>query len=158
PGQVVAMLVEELADAEEELGPLRNRQRAPGGEGCLRSLDGEIDLLGRREVDRAGLRAGRRVEDLPDPSRSALVAAAANAVVDRLHGLRRVNQFGHLSPPPSPSRQRIAWVASTAWTRPCPTRRRARKKRRRRRPRKTRSHSPRNRVSGSPTGRTGWSS
>ena len=60
---VLAVLVDELADPEEELGAARQRQRAPGGERLLRGRDRLVDLLDRREVDLARLLAGRRVED-----------------------------------------------------------------------------------------------
>ena len=76
PGEVLAVRVEELADAEEELGAPRDRERAPGRECRLRRLNGEVDLLGGGEVDGAGLNAGRRVVDGPDTPRSALVAVA----------------------------------------------------------------------------------
>ena len=42
---------------------LRERHRAPGGEGGLRGRDRGVDLLGRREVDLAGLLPERGVED-----------------------------------------------------------------------------------------------
>ena len=61
--EVVAVLVDELADAEEELGAARERERAPGGEGAPRGLDGGVDLLDGREVDGARLLAGRGVVD-----------------------------------------------------------------------------------------------
>ena len=59
-GELVAALVEELADAEEELGAPRERRRAPRRERRLRGLDGGVDLLDRGEVDRAGLLARSR--------------------------------------------------------------------------------------------------
>src|SRR5207237_4040085 len=60
---VLTVLVEQLADAEEELGAARERDRAPGLEGPRRGLDRAVDLLDAREVDLSGLRAGGRVVD-----------------------------------------------------------------------------------------------
>ena len=44
-GDVVAVRVEELADAEEELGAPRERERAPGREASFAAGDGGVDLL-----------------------------------------------------------------------------------------------------------------
>jgi hypothetical protein len=63
--EVVVVVVDELADAEEDLGAARERERAPPREGALRSPDGRVDLLDRGEVDLAGLDASCRVEDGP---------------------------------------------------------------------------------------------
>src|SRR5204863_720763 len=75
---LLALLVEELADREEELRPLRQRQRAPGGERLLRGLNGLIDLVGGSEVDGARLLSRGRVEHRPGASRSADVRAPAD--------------------------------------------------------------------------------
>ena len=61
PGEVLAMLVEELADPEVDLGLARERGRAPGGERRLGGGDGAVDLLDGGEVDGAGLLARRGV-------------------------------------------------------------------------------------------------
>ena len=74
---------EQLPDAEEELGALRERGLAPGGNASLRGLDGRVHLLDasrsrRRRVWRpvAGLKTG------PAASGSALDPAAADPVRD----------------------------------------------------------------------------
>ena len=62
-GDVGPVLVDEVADPEQDLGPLRERRRPPGGERLRRGANGRVDLLGRREVDLAGQRVrspGRR--------------------------------------------------------------------------------------------------
>ena len=51
------MLVDEVPDPEQDLGPLRERGRAPGRERRLGRGDGRVELLGRREVDPLRLRA-----------------------------------------------------------------------------------------------------
>ena len=86
---LLAPLVEELADREEELGALRERERAPRRERRLRGLDRAVDLLDRREVDRAGLLAGRRVVDGAGAPRLARVRGSGDPVVDRLDGCGR---------------------------------------------------------------------
>ena len=58
PGEVLAVGVEELADPEEELGAARERERAPGGEGRLRGLNGERRSPRRTRSRRR--RSGRR--------------------------------------------------------------------------------------------------
>src|SRR5207249_3924595 len=60
-GEVLAMVVDELADPEEELRAARQRNRSPGREGSLRRGDRGADLLDRGEVDLGGLPAGGRV-------------------------------------------------------------------------------------------------
>ena len=87
---------EELADAEEELGAPRERERAPGRERRLRGLHGRVDLLDawrsrpRRSARRSpGCRPARVRPELP------ATAPTADPVVDRLDRLRRIGQFGH---------------------------------------------------------------
>src|SRR5439155_1675505 len=82
------------ADGEEELGPLRERRRAPSGERVPRRLDGRIDLLGSREVDGAGLAAGRRVVDRAVVTGAAVDPASADPVRDAGDG-GRVDRLGH---------------------------------------------------------------
>ena len=72
--EVVVVVVDELADAEEDLGAARERERAPPREGALRSPDGRVDLLDRGEVDLAGLDASCRVQDGAAAARPALYA------------------------------------------------------------------------------------
>ena len=63
--EVLAVLVEELVDAEHQVGALRERPLPPGGERRLRRGDRAVDLLDAREGDLARLLAGRRVVDRP---------------------------------------------------------------------------------------------
>ena len=60
---VLAAVVDELADAEEDLGALRQRRRAPRGERRGSSSDGSVDLLDGGERDLLRLLAGGRVVD-----------------------------------------------------------------------------------------------
>ena len=79
---VVAVLVEQRADAEEELGAARQRERAPGGEGGPRGRDRSVDLLGRREVD-LGLDSARgRVVDRARTARPARDDGSVDPVAD----------------------------------------------------------------------------
>ena len=91
----LAVLVDELADREEELGPLRERDRAPGLEGLLRGLNRGVDLLDRREVELARLPAGRRVVDGARAPRGSGDAAAADPVADLLDGWRCFDRLCH---------------------------------------------------------------
>src|SRR5262249_39853223 len=93
--KVLSMRVEELADPEEELGPPCDRERAPRRERFFRGLDGGVDLLDRREIDRAGLHAGGRVEDDAAAPGLAFADRAADPVVDRPGGGRGVDELGH---------------------------------------------------------------
>ena len=61
--ELLAARLDEVPDLEQDVGPLRERRRAPGREGRLRRGDGGADLIGRGEVDLAGDPAGRRVVD-----------------------------------------------------------------------------------------------
>ena len=60
---VLAVVVDELTDAEEDLHALRQRRRAPGGERRGSCCNGRVDLLDRRERDLLRLLAGGRVVD-----------------------------------------------------------------------------------------------
>ena len=93
-GERVAALVQQLADAEEELGLPCERRRAPRGERLLRGLDGGVDLFDRGEVDRAGLPAGRGVVDRTAAPRRAVDAAPADPVWDPRDG-GSFDRFGH---------------------------------------------------------------
>src|SRR6185503_21359990 len=120
--EVVAVRVEELSDAEEELGSAREGDGAPALEGALGRLDGRVDLLGRREVDLAALLAGGRVVDRAAATRRALDAPAVDPVRDprdlaRLLFGELLRYLGHL-PPPSSQRQSSArivpWLSNRA--------------------------------------------
>ena len=93
-GRLLAPRVEELTDAEEELGALRERRSTPAGEGVLRRLHCRVDLFHRREVDGAGLPAGGRVEDGPAAAGAALDTASPDPVRDAGGG-GRVDGIGH---------------------------------------------------------------
>jgi hypothetical protein len=56
------MRLDQVPDPEHDLGPLRQRRRAPAWEGGLCGGHRGVDLLDRGEVDLARDRAGRRVE------------------------------------------------------------------------------------------------
>src|SRR6185312_10344610 len=93
---VLPMVVEQPADLEEELRPARERERAPLRECLLRRLDGGVDLFDAREVDRAALDTGRRVEDPAAAAGRPRRALAADPVVDRLDSSGCVDKFGHM--------------------------------------------------------------
>jgi len=80
--EVLAMRVEELADPEEELGALRERHRTPPLPGLRGILYRRVDLLDRREVDRARLDAERRVVDGAAPPRRPLDSPPPDPVRD----------------------------------------------------------------------------
>jgi len=81
-GDVLAVLVEELADPKEELRATRERDGAPGIEGAPGRLDGAVDLLGRSEVDLARLDAERGVLDGAATARLALDPLPVDPVRD----------------------------------------------------------------------------
>ena len=89
-GQVAPVLVDELADAEQDLRAAGQRGRPPGRECRRGGSDRPVDLLGAREVDLVGLRARGRVEDRPRPTRLAGGDPPADPVADpgRLTGRR----------------------------------------------------------------------
>src|SRR5207302_1151595 len=93
-------VVYELANPEEEIRPLRERERTPGREGLLRRLDGRVDFLDAREVDGPRLLPRRGVVDRAAATRLAGDAAPADPVVDPLDPGARVPrrrcQFRHL--------------------------------------------------------------
>ena len=63
-GDVLLALVEQLAEPEEHLGALGQRDAAPaGGPGLVRGGDDLVDEVGRGEVELAALHAGGGVED-----------------------------------------------------------------------------------------------
>src|SRR5439155_4416883 len=99
PGQVVLMLEQELAHAEEERRFLREGRRAPVGERRLRGLNSAVHLLDRREIHRAALAAGRRVVDGAGPAGFTGDGSTADPVTDPLDVLRlfgrRGRDFGH---------------------------------------------------------------
>ena len=92
--EIVAVLVEEVVDPEEEVGALRKRPGAPLGEGSRRGGDCAIDVLDAREVDLAALFPGRGVEDSAFSSPTPRYRLPADPVVDQLQ-LRR-HRCAHL--------------------------------------------------------------
>ena len=97
--ELLAPCVDELADAEEDLGAARERQAAPGRERGLGGGDGCRHLLGGGEIDCARLNAGRGVVDRAASARLSGGALPADPVVDRGDGRGRFDQIRHLMPP-----------------------------------------------------------
>ena len=98
---LLAAIVDELADAEEDLRPLRERRGAPGGEGRGSGRNGRVHLLDGRERDLLRLLARGRVVDGPGAAGGARDARSADPVTDlRQLALflpwRRCNDLGHL--------------------------------------------------------------
>ena len=88
--QVRPMLVDEVPDTEHDLGPARQRRRAPAGERGLCCGDGCVDVRGRGEVDLAGQPPRGRVVDRTGPSRRPGDQLATDPVMDSLAARRRV--------------------------------------------------------------------
>ena len=97
-GELLAVGVDEVPDAEHDLGATRERRRAPRGERLASGADGRIHLVHRREVDRARLAARRRVEDRARPTRGAGDQPATDPMTDALPrgGRCRVRPLDHL--------------------------------------------------------------
>ena len=91
---VLAVVVEELADGEEEGRAPRKRHRAPRGKRLARRLHREVDLLASREVDLTGLPAERRVVDRPTPPRLSFDDSATDPVADALDVLVSFDGWG----------------------------------------------------------------
>ena len=81
--EILAMLVDELVDAEEELRALRERPLAPCAERGRCGRDGAVDVLGRCERDLARLLARGRVVDGSRASGLAADVFPADPVPDR---------------------------------------------------------------------------
>src|SRR5439155_9115949 len=111
-GEIPPVLVDEIADAEEDLRPPRQRRRAPARECVLRGPNSRVDLLGGGEVDLARQAAGRGVVDRPAPAGRPGDAAAADPVIDGLPQLRaaaggaRLCDLRHRDPPLS-----VSWAS-----------------------------------------------
>ena len=80
---VLAMLVEQLAHAKQDLGAPPERRRPPRREGGLGDGDRLGDLLDGRKVDSAGLASGCGVVHGPVPVRLPCDRHSADPVVDR---------------------------------------------------------------------------
>ena len=50
-GDLLAVLIDEVADAEHDLRPLRKGRRAPRGKAAGGGGHGRVDLFGRGEID-----------------------------------------------------------------------------------------------------------
>jgi hypothetical protein len=79
-------LLEQLADAEHDVGALAERRRAPRRERLARRIDRGVDLGHVGEVDLVRLHAGRRIEHGSSPPRLAGNVLAADVVPDAFHG------------------------------------------------------------------------
>ena len=97
---LLAAVVDELADAEEDLRALRERRRAPGGEGRGGGRDGRVHLLDGGERDLLRLLAGGRVVDGAAAAGRPRHARAADPVAD-LPQLARIALWRALSRPRS---------------------------------------------------------
>ena len=75
----------QLAESEQNLGPPRERRRAPRRERLCRCLHCQIDFLSARKIHLVGLLAYRGVEDGTRSARCARHRLPADPVVDRLH-------------------------------------------------------------------------
>ena len=107
PGQVrrdlLAMLLDQVSDAEEDLGALADAGGAPSRERLMGDLDGGIDLIGRCEVDLSRDLAGGRVVDRSAAATRARDPLPVDPVVDPLQpglvaplGGRRLRDVRHV--------------------------------------------------------------
>ena len=69
-GDLLAVLIDQVADAEHDVRALRQRGGAPGRECRGGGSDRGIDLVGRGEVDPLRLSSGRRVVNRPAAARA----------------------------------------------------------------------------------------
>ena len=86
--ELMAALVDEVPDLEQDVGPLAERRGAPAGKGGLGRGDGRADLVGRGEVDVPGQGPGGRVVDVALAAGGALDEPAADPVLDAVGGGR----------------------------------------------------------------------
>src|SRR5262249_8680300 len=91
---VLAPLVDQIADAEEDRGLPGKRDGTPRREGLLRHLHRPVDLVDAGEVHRPGLDALRRVVDRPAPPGGSLDDTAADPVADPLDVLLSLDGWG----------------------------------------------------------------
>ena len=84
-GDIGAMLVDRLADAEHQVGTLRQRRAPPRHERLARRLDGLVDLLDAREIDLVRLLAGGRVVHGAGPTALPEHELAADPVAQAFH-------------------------------------------------------------------------
>ena len=86
PRDVLAMLMQRLADPEQDVGPFRQRRPAPAGERLLRGRDGGVHLAGAREVDLVRLPARGRVEHGAGAPGLAGDGLPSDPMADAIHG------------------------------------------------------------------------
>ena len=86
PRELGLALLQQLADAEQDVGPLGQRRRPPGGERLGGRGDRRVHLLGRGEVDLVRLLPRRRVEDGAGAPRLARDDLPADPMADAFHG------------------------------------------------------------------------
>ena len=84
--ELVAVRLDEVADPEHDLGPLRQRRRPPGREGRPGLGHGRPDLGRGGEIDVAGQPAGRGIVDRALPTRCAGDGPSADPVADAFGG------------------------------------------------------------------------
>ncbi len=86
PGDVVRVLLDQVAVLEHQLRTLRDARVPPSREGSQRRRHRGIDLLDRREQDLTGLSPRRGVEDRGAAARRARHGMAVDDMGDLLHG------------------------------------------------------------------------
>ncbi len=84
-GDLLAVGVDQLAHAEQDLGAPRQAGGPPRGERRLGRGDGRVDLVGRRQVDGARLLTGGRVVDDAGATRRPGDDRATDPVRDSIH-------------------------------------------------------------------------
>ena len=89
--ELAGVLVDELAEREQDLRALRERRVAPALRRLPRRLDRFVDERRRRERDARGDLAGRGVEHVARALGGATVELAVDPVTDRLRHGRRAN-------------------------------------------------------------------
>jgi hypothetical protein len=101
-GDVAAMVLHEVPDAEHDFGPLRQRGRPPARKRGLRGGDGAVHLVGRGEVHPLRLGACRGIEDGAPAAGGTGDGVAPDPVADGRErgcgsGTRGIGELGHRS-------------------------------------------------------------
>ena len=84
-GKLVRVAVEKVAELEHDRSPLGRRRCAPGGLGPAGRRDRMSHIRCRRQSDPCGHGAGRRIEDVAGPHRSAGPECSRNEMLDGIH-------------------------------------------------------------------------
>ena len=125
-GDLRAVRVDAVPDAEHDVGPLRERGRPPGREGCLRRGDRRVHLGDRGEVHVLGELAGRRVEHRAFATGRAGDEPATDPVADASRGpalgggvgfcdlCHRIDLCVEVSRYSVTARAGVGWLVSTA--------------------------------------------